>query len=1101
MAAPSAGAAAFTVGDGEVFRPGIAVDPVTGVGHVTWGQRQNSPAPDLLQYCRIPRGASDCDRRQTIEVAPELEAFGHHQVLVPESGRVILLANRCCGKGEGVWMVESTDGGTSFGAPRQIGTGTGLYRAAFGPGEFNVSLTTDTDSSGVKYQSAPIDGSPPATSYATVGDGSGQWYSGSTAFLGPLTPMVAFDDLDNLFFRVKDPTAGSDPNDIANWKPTQALGKGDEPMLAGGPRGVYLLHSDDEVEQQYVVRGFDPATEQFGLPVAVSERGDPIFRDFMQDAGGGLNAAWISNTGTDPLRFRTSADGRDWGAIQTLDPATNDNGFNLRVGAASDGGGWVVFDGNSTGPIRLAPIPPRGPAGDGGPDGTPGCVPSLTMKKGIVAMARNGACIKKISGTRYGTDGEVRINGMDLIPAKAGGSRRARAAADAPIVLDTAKNTVSAEATVEVRAGEVVLDKSGVKWDLDVEVEFNELQKFDIKLFGFPITGEADVSFTPGQGVLIKANLGLPSFLSGTTGRVDLRANNAKGLIVDGLQIKVPYFEFGVAAIKDLVVTYQKAGDVFEGSAGVVLPPQEKEAIKFGFGLAGGKFIHAEAFAGPPLPPFPLAIVPTPPIFLNQVGIAVSAADGLKINGGVQLTGGPTVAGKALVSIDALPPKGFTLDFPASKPWAKFDLSGDVSLVGLKLGGGFISFRTDGLFEFGGSVGPLKLPPGLPIVRVEAGVNGYLNIGAGDWLLGGNVKVCAPASCLVPLTNLESPIQGTASIVGSSLGIIACVDVVGASIGASYRWQESEFTGYESGCDVESFKPVASSSRIRAAQAGVVQVRAGMPQVNFAFKGADAPPKVRLTEPGGRTIASDPSDPNVPIKGDGFVIWTVPEANLTYVVVADPKAGDWTVAAQDGSSPIVETRTANGLPEPSVKSRVAGRGHSRTLRYDVRRINGQRVTFIERMGSSVGRKLGAVAGGGSGSLKFRPGFGPAGRREIVALVEQDGKPRETQVVASYTAPRPLLPTKPGRVRVKRMKRGAVRVTWGAARRAKSYDVTIKLSDGRREIFKARKRTLTLRGVDSDVRGTIAVNAQGERLVDGPRAVARLKRVSRRSRRR
>ena len=1094
---PQAQAQSFVVGpQATAFKPGIAVDPVTGVGHLAWGEQRPFGEVDLLHYCRLPRGATDCDRRETFTVAPDIEAFDNHQVLIPESGRVLLLARRCCGKGEGVWMLESTDGGGTFGAPVQVSDGfNSLYRATFGPGEFNVSLTSDTDSSGVKYQSAPIDGSAPAKTFATVGDGSGQWYFGSTAFLGALTPMVAFGDLDNIFFRVKDPTLASDPNDLANWKPTQPLGKGDEPLLAGGPRGVYLLYSDDEVNQQYMVRGFDPALEQFGPPVAVSERGDPIFRDFMQDAGGGLNAAWISNGGDDPLRFRTSADGRDWGPVQTLEAATGDNAFNLRIGAAADGGGWVVFDGNSSGPVKVAPIPPRGAGGSGG-SGAAGCLGSLALKKGIVAIPRNGACIKKISGTRYGSDGEVRVNGMDLIPAKAGGAA-ARAAADQPpIELDTSKNTVKTTAAVTVKTGEVVLDKNGVNWDVDADVEFKQVQKFDIKLFGFPITGDADVSFKPGGEVRIKANLGLPSFLAGTTGRVELRASNAKGLIVDGLEIRVPYYEFGVAAIKDLEVTYQKAGNVFEGGAGIVLPPQEDKAISFGFGLADGKFKHAEASAGPPLPPFPLLLVPVPPIFLNQVGIAVDDIGGLTINGGVQLTGGPKVAGKALIAIDALPPKGFKLDFPDDKDWAKFDLSGDVSMAGLALGGGFISFRTDGLFEFGGSLGPLKLPPVVPVVRASAAVNGFMNIGSGDWLIGGKVEVCAPASCKVPISGGESPLKGTADLVGSSVGIIACVDV-GVSIGASYRWEQQKFDGYGGGCNVSDFKPSASSARIRAAQAGTINVRGGLPQVNFAFKGADAPPKVVLTEPGGRTISSDPADPNTPVKGDRFAIWTSPEANLTYVAVAAPKAGAWTVNALEGSAAIVETRTADGLPKASVKAAVRGRGHARSVSYDVKRIAGQRVVFLERMGASVGRRIGVVTGGGKGRLRFEPGFGPAGRRQIVALVEQDGKPRETVEVASYTAPRPLLPSRPAKVRLRRLKGGKVRVTWARSRRAKTYDVRVRLSDGRRETFKARRRTLTIRGVDRDVRGTVSVNGQGQRMADGPARVAKLKRARRR----
>src|SRR5439155_6331627 len=122
-----------------------------------------------------------------------------------------------------------------------------------------------------------------------------------------------------------------------------------------------------------------------------------------------------------------------------------------------------------------------------------------------------------------------------------------------------------------------------------------------------------------------------------------------------------------------------------------------------------------------------------------------------------------------------------------------------------------------------------------------------------------------------------------------------------------------------------------------------------------------------------------------------------------------PAGGVWTITG-DGRVPISRIREARGLPTPSIKASVTGRGRSRVLSWKLRRINGQRVTFAE-IGKGVRNAI-VTGATRSGAVHFRPADGPAGTRRIVALVEQNGLPRTSLTVASYRAPGILKPGKP-----------------------------------------------------------------------------------------
>jgi hypothetical protein len=345
--------------DRNAKKPNVAVDPA-GTGHFAWDVANPSGA-DPLWYCRVPRGVRGC--QVLIEFALPLESFGEPQVLIVGHG-VVVIAHRCCGPGEGTYAMASADG-ISFGDPRLIGD-VEPGQAAVWPGTDVVALTDHSVTAGVSFQAASLSG-PPATTSAHVGDGVSQDYDGTIGFpTATAPPLVAFDDLHHGFWRAW--SGSGDVNDVASWGPTQPLGKLTELRMATGPAGVVLMGKrqfSHPFADQYVARRFDAATGAWKPSIALSNTAvedDVIFRDVFEDPGGHVEAVWVANGThggrTDPIRLRVSADGGvTWRSERTLVRATNDNGYNLQIGAAADGGGFLTYDRNDAGPLSAVPIP------------------------------------------------------------------------------------------------------------------------------------------------------------------------------------------------------------------------------------------------------------------------------------------------------------------------------------------------------------------------------------------------------------------------------------------------------------------------------------------------------------------------------------------------------------------------------------------------------------------------------------------------------------------------------------------------------------------------------------------------------------------------
>jgi hypothetical protein len=160
-----------------------------------------------------------------------------------------------------------------------------------------------------------------------------------------------------------------------------------------------------------------------------------------------------------------------------------------------------------------------------------------------------------------------------------------------------------------------------------------------------------------------------------------------------------------------------------------------------------------------------------------------------------------------------------------------------------------------------------------------------------------------------------------------------------------------------------------------------------------------------------------------------------------------------------------------------VTARVEGKGATRTLRYRVRRIAGQRVTFAEQTAGGLYREL-ASTRNARGRITFRPADSSRRRRRIVALVEQDGYPRAKLALARFTAPKPRRLAGPRRVRIRRKGQRLV-LRWSKVRRARGYEVRIDLPrDGRRllRFTKPGRRSLAIRGLERNDTSTVTVRA-------------------------
>ena len=737
--------------------------------------------------------------------------------------------------------------------------------------------------------------------------------------------------------------------------------------------------------------------------------------------------------------------------------------------------------------------------------------------------------VTKVDGKdvdRWYSERPVTLNGLELVPA-----------AGKLIVIDLPRGSNSAPphvsslgASVYAAApgGDVRLATGRLSWRLAAS---GDLQGFELassaKLNGLRITGmPSPPKLEAGGTSRLGFFVALPAQFGGSTSDepITLRPGTAVAAAAGALDFEVGNASIGPIGLKRLHVSFD-GDDLWEIEASIGLPEPVALGIDGDAGIRDGEFEHAGAELDFPMP----GVGPFGPVMLQSIRfrvevepeqsecvpkVGVEYVDQRKILhditghwydvpnfeidhgvptfavcGGVRLTAGPQVAGVSAISLDA----GLGFASYADRP-SVFRAFGNVSLVEIPVADATFEVHENGYTRMNA-----KLDYSIPDL---ASIRGMVLF---EMLAPKFNAIAYVDACL----DFVDWCAGARGIV-SSKGLAVClkIDVIfdDWTPGFGYRWGDTFPTLYFSGCDIGEYKEQISSplvdhvetvpAQARAAAAAApspssrktIVLPAGLPGAAIVAKGDGAPPKITLVGPNGERVSTP--DGLQPVQRKPFLLLKDPRANLTQIAVGKPAGGAWKVIVQPGSAPVVSLKSAQGLERPRIRARVTGTGQRRVLAYRVARVEGQSVEFLER-GPSAGGRIGRGRGE-RGRLRFHPAGGVAERREIVALVKQDGRVRDEFVVARYAAPRAPQPARPKRLRIRR--RGqALRVTWRAARPAEAHDVRVTLSDGRRLRLRTRRSQLAVPRVGRHVRGSVTVRGVLAGGRPGKPAIARLPR--------
>ncbi|MDQ8043581.1 MAG: hypothetical protein REI11_03185 [Patulibacter sp.] len=738
------------------------------------------------------------------------------------------------------------------------------------------------------------------------------------------------------------------------------------------------------------------------------------------------------------------------------------------------------------------------PAGDGSQPTPPANVPQpfecgKTIAFGIIEAQ---GCLQEKDG-KFIASGNVDVNGIIMRPE-----------AGATIVFDPAALRLSVQGpggkvgTLSARIGSITIFEN---LPLDIKLPSASVPTLSLpnlavsargSLFGFPITGKADLALSKG-GVNLNVLVGLPKIFGGVTGAVTLRADLVHGLQLDGLQITAKDALLGPLEVKDLLISYSDSQKLWTGSATVFLKP-------FPYGAGSTVQVQNGSLKTLTAAVDGLNVGLGGGVFLQRISFGITT-DPLAFLGGISFSAGPQVAGVSVLRIDG----NLKLSFPG-KPLAKLEVSGSdacavkdcpvgsaqgggsggLVVAGFPLGGYHFSADTDGNITFGGNIGI-----DLTLVSLTASIDGWID-GVKAFNIEGHGTAC-----------VFSIACAGADAVVSSKGLAACghVNLLGVevAVGFGIEWP-LDVSVMAPSCDIGPYRAVhaagarASAARVDAkghrlqAAPITVNVPKGKDYALVRLTGDSAPPMVTVSNGAGATVDT-PAAPSPGIKTDQFMVFKDYDKKQTIVVIAKPGTAAWTITPDAGSAGITNVEQADPLPPVKVKAKVSGTGYKRKITYDATAIPGQSIEFSE-VGSGVHRLLGTTTKA-HGTLSFTPGEGDKGRRQIVAVVNQGALPRTQFTVASYTAPARRLPSKIRSVTVKRTKT-SLSVKWGTSANADTYRVTVTVSDGRVLMFNlpSKTRSLTVPDLISADSAKVKVGGVTDQLRTGPTTPASLKAV-------
>jgi hypothetical protein len=755
------------------------------------------------------------------------------------------------------------------------------------------------------------------------------------------------------------------------------------------------------------------------------------------------------------------------------------------------------------------------------------------IKSGI--LEAYALCFKQ-QGKLLASDGPVRMNGLDILPAP--GTK---------VTIDPVTRTVKASkmtmllpskwfGSLPVR----LMRDTALDWTLPKEagpLTGGDLDGFklsaDASLFGRKFKGGLKLGM--GQGTTtLETTLALPGYFQGTVPAggaaqcgngidddkdgdtdladdnctsandnyedsadnpgfaVNLKSENVKGLVVDKLQLNIEgNVSLGGFKLPSASLYYSPADNIAGAQVSAVIPWLTKPKITAMLELKDwsvSKFSVEGDGLGIP--------IPSTPLLIQRLKFGL-AWDPFVITAGGAISVGPRspITGKAGVEFDG-EAEG------AGKAW-KF--AGALKLNGDEWGKLNVETKETG-FTIGGEIGrDDKIQTALLEAKyaLKTKVSGSVDDDGVD--INGEGRACFEGKLSLfgyYEHKQENTCLGESKLrVSSKKGQVAftvCGNVdLGVAYTGSFGWGvkslpngTKQLTVIEDSCDVDAFHAAPAS----ASQAGAdrsLSIGSGLPAAVIGVVGQGGVPHVALRGPNGAVVPAPASASGI-VKGDGYMLIHSSADNTTYAIIAKPAAGRWTVEPQADSAPIHEIKSADVRPAPRVKASVKrARGGRLKLAYDVKPREGQVVTFRE-VSPSVTKTLGR-ARGAHGSLTFRPSFGRGGKRRIVAHVEQNGLPRTELDVASFRAAAPRTLKAPRGVKL--VRRGErLTATWKRVAGAVGYSVDVETADHRaihydvksrrvvvKRMFDPRASRVTVRAVRADEKLGRAKTVRGGKL--------------------
>jgi hypothetical protein len=574
-----------------------------------------------------------------------------------------------------------------------------------------------------------------------------------------------------------------------------------------------------------------------------------------------------------------------------------------------------------------------------------------------------------------------------------------------------------------------------------------------VELFDFPLAGQ--LSLTPYDdgtsrlGVLV--SLPLPR-MDSVTGDAAVKVNPGGDLAFDRLRVEVgalPVRGFELGNVKFL---YDRTEEQWEGAAEVTLPTASRVRVAAAVVVRHGRFGSFEGSVDGLNQHLAYGV------FLQRIGVRVGV-DPVHLGGSIGLSAGPKVGGVGILGVRGdfdvsaaggsatvrLPSGTTRVVYPGS-----ISISGEGTVfdVPLRHASATWYFSQTPWFEASTDLGIDVTSGDITVFKAMGRVAGSLY--GSDFELAGGMNV----------TVFDIDVAN-ASAVLSTRGVGACGSLYGVGgIGAYKQWGGDYAQIWW--CDMERLRDaVAGSASLHAAGgAKALQLPAGENHALVRFMGQGGAPQVRLHGPEGRTIDTPAAGQGSVLKAGSFASIRDERSRYTDVLITKPGNG-WSYEVLPGSAPVAHVQTAGELPKLEVAANVVRSGKTAELHWQLGDLAGRKVTFMEAGPGAPPRVLKRNATA-DGSVRFTPYLTPQRDRQIVAIVEQDGKPRSREVVARYTAP--AVPRMTRVAGLKAVRRGGkVTASWKKLAGAAKYRVLVVESSGRRSMVTVKAPRLVLRG--------------------------------------